>query len=469
MLDGLRNKVSAALQKTRDTVVEPEAPALVQKVKDAARDAFTEGAKQLAKTEQAKPIVEAFDLKKNITSLAPGDKYKLGYGAQASAEGAKGYQKGSIEVAASTDAAGKKVYTVTVDGEAGAGVYAEGGAKLGLRAGGDASATLGAGSKTELKFDNAADAQKAVEILIKQQAAGASGVLASTDDSKFLIDHISAIEVKGNVAGELAGALGVPLPGKLQADGVFGKTGAKVEQSVRIELPVKDASGKVTQPAQIAVKTTGSAEASGGAGLRLGGQHDKANGKPDQMQSYASSGMVGSGKVTGSVELETRFTLPATIDTAKLLADPKGEVSRHSSEISRSQMDKVTYTGDAVGGYVGGKAKGVETSITFQVPHEKFVSSGIGQKLLDGDQEAALKLLDANSSVTVQRREFTQHGFSLEPGVSVAGFGVGGSLEATRKQYSVDAGSAPRTKKASELLRDFELSRTHPLPVIRPG
>ena len=187
-------------------------------------------------------VASAVDYGQNIDKLGPDDKYKLALGGSASVEGIKGYGKGSIEVTKIT--AGK--YVVSADGELGGGVYGEVGGKIGASLNAEASATLGVGGKIEMTFDSAEEAKKATQILLKQAASTAVsvegnqvlpgvGMLAgqalapSGDEMNFLADHTSAVELRGNVAAEVGGCVGLK-----DVAGLFGSAGVKDELAVRM-------------------------------------------------------------------------------------------------------------------------------------------------------------------------------------------------------------------------------------------
>ena len=375
--------------------------------------------------EYVQGVADAVDYKTNIDKLGEGDKYKLGVGASGSVEGIKIYGKGSIEVEKKDGG-----YVVSVDGELGGGIYGEVGGKLGAKVNAEGSATLGLGGKVEMKFATAEDAKKATEILLKQAAASAAqsqnGVLAipgqiaaaaikpSAEELKFLSSNVSAIEVRGNVAGELAGTLGI----KDVAGANLGLK-AKEEVAARIEF---------TNPPTVSIKTTLSAELAGSVGLRL------TNGKEGGEAN--TGGLPGAnGKVEVKASVEQKFTLPGNFDKAALAADPAGYIKGVSQSIVKSEEDKITLEIDAQGGVLG-SGGGAKTEISFKGKAEELRNSGYLEKILKGDVNGALTALGDKVEVEAKVTPYKTLGVSLAPGISVMGFGVGVELEATRQDFA---------------------------------
>lgn len=392
-------------------------------------------------------VKDAVDYHKNIDELGPGDTYKLGMGGYGSIEGGKIYGAGSLSVSKGTD--GK--YTIATDGELGGGLYGQLGAALGGKMSADGSVTLGAGGKVEFKFDNAEDAKKAADIMMKQAAAAAGparplGVPGSDPglvkgpsqaELKFLQDHMSAVELRGNVAAQAAATLGVK-----DVAGGFAGVGVKEEMAVRVDL---------SHPPQVSVRTDISGNAAISAGLNV------TNGKQGNDNNTGSLAF-GGGKAEGKVSIEQRFTLPEG-EGAKLLADPIGTLQADAGKIQRTEQDKVTFTLDASGGAMGSGGGGL-TTVTMNTSPGEIAKSGALKTLFDkGDLPGALRQVGNATNVTATAVPYQTFGVSMSPSISVMGFGLGVSVEATRQQmartpawqYPAPGGKATASQAYDEL------------------
>lgn len=388
------------------------------------------GAKGLyeAGRDYVKGVGEAVDFKTNIDKLGEGDKYKLGVGASGSVEGIKVYGKGSIEVEKKDGG-----YVVSVDGELGGGIYGEVGGKVGAKLNAEAQATLGIGGKVEMKFKTAEDAKKATEILLKQAAASAAesqnGALAlpgqvvaaaikpTPEELKFLSSNVSAVELRGNVAAELAGAVGFKNTLGINA-------GAKVKDEVAARI-------EFTNPPTVSVKQTLSGEIAGSAGLRLTDGKKNADGRD-----VGDIGSLGAGgKIEAKASVEQKFTLPGSVDVAALQKDPVGYVKGVANQVVKSEEDKVTLEIDAQGGVLG-SGGGVKTEINFKAKAEDLKNSQYLEKLFKGDVNGALTSLGNKIEVDAKVTPYKTLGVSLAPSVSIMGFGGGVELEATRQDMA---------------------------------
>ena len=372
-------------------------------------------------------VAHAVDYGHNIDELGDNDKYTLAVGGEASVEGIKGYGKGSIEVEKNE----KGKYVVSADGELGGGVYGEIGGKIGAKLDAEASATLGVGGKIEMTFDTAEEAKKATGILLKQAASTAvsvegnqllpgAGLLAgkalapSSDEMNFLADHTSAVELGGNVAGEVAGCVGLK-----DVAGLFGSAKVKDEVAVRIEL--KDEKGEPKKP-ELVVKQTATGEAELGAGLKLGGREENG-------MAAAFAG----GKGEASVEVEQRFTLP-NVKRGDLLAHPLDTVRNAASSMVKTEKDKVTLGLD-VSGQALGSGGGLEVEASYEGNFADLQKSAVAA-LVKGDVNGALKTLDGKDSLELKFEPYATVGVACSPEISIMGFGVGMEFEATRKDYA---------------------------------
>jgi len=419
-----------------------------------------QGAKGIynAGKEYVQGVADAVDYETNIDKLGEGDKYKLGVGASGSVEGFKLYGKGSIEVEKKDGG-----FVVSVDGELGGGIYGEVGGKLGAKVNAEGSATLGVGGKVEMKFATAEDAKKATEILLKQAAASAAasqqGALAipgqlasaaiapSADELKFLAKNVSAVELRGNVAGELAGTLGVK-----DVAGLNLGLKAKGEVTARLEF---------TNPPSVIVKQALSAELAGSAGLRL------TNGKEGAESN--TGGLPGAnGKIEAKATIEQKFTLPGNIDKAALMRDPGGYVKDVADKVVKSEEDKITLELDAQGGVLG-SGGGAKTEVTFSGKAEELKNSGYLEKMMKGDLQGALTAVGDKVEVAAKVTPYKTLGVSLAPGVSLMGFGVGVELEATRQDMADQPLYEYKGKNATETARRLAQLSQQYSPYLQNG
>ncbi len=419
-----------------------------------------QGAKGIyaAGKEYVQGVADAVDYKTNIDKLGEGDKYKLGVGASGSVEGVKLYGKGSIEVEKKDGG-----FVVSVDGELGGGIYGEVGGKLGAKVNAEGSATLGVGGKVEMKFATAEDAKKATEILLKQAAASAAAsqpgamsipgqlvgaaIAPSKEELNFLTKNVSAVELRGNVAGELAGTLGVK-----DVAGVNAGLKAKGEVTARLEF---------TNPPSVTVKQTLSAELAGSAGLRL------TNGKEGAENN--TGGLPGAnGKIEAKATIEQKFTLPAGFDKAALMKDPAGYVKDVASKVVKSEEDKITLELDAQGGVLG-SGGGAKTEVTFSGKAEELRNSGYLEKMMKGDLQGALTAVGDKVEVAAKVTPYKTLGVSLAPGVSLMGFGVGVELEATRQDMADQPLYEYKGKNATETAKRLAQLSQQYSPYLQNG
>jgi hypothetical protein len=395
----------------------------------------------------AEGVAHAVDYKDNIQKLGPGDKYTIGLDGYAGVEGIRVAGKGNIEVSKGKD--GK--YTVGLDGEIAGGLYGEVGGKVaGLHASGEASAMLGVGGKLELKFDSQEEATKAAGILLKRAGTmgavsalappglgGAAAALAapSKDELKFLGDHVSAMELTGNVAAEALGTLGVK-----GVAGLMGGVEAKVSSTVRLE--VGEGAPKVV------VKQTLAAGLEAGAGLRLQGK-----GHNEENEGFLTA--VG-GKGEAEVSIERQFSLPKGVTFDQLKHEPLKTLKAVGAEMKKTEVDSVAMGYELSGGAMG-SGGGVGGEVKLSANLEELQKSGAVAKALKGDFKGALAALPESTEVEGKSERFATYGVKTGPIVSVMGFGVGLELQAQRKD--VDEGTVKSfkmpAKDAFEIMNDF--------------
>jgi len=397
-----------------------------------------------AATGYVNKVRAAVDYGKNIDQLGAGDSYRLGVGASGSIEGVKGYGQGSISVSKGSD--GK--YTVAADGELGGGVYAQIGASAGGSATASAAATLGVGGRVELKFDNAEDAKKATGILLKQAAAsglegvaGPAGALAgaavapNAADEKFISDHASAVELRGNVAAQVSAALGLK-----NVVGLAGFAKVKGEDTVRLEL---------SKPPKVVLRQELSGQVSGSAGIKLG--------KPSTDGARKKQATGAEGSVLGSARVQQTYTLPEQLDLGKLKSDPVGTLTKVAGAVAKTEQDSVSFTLDASGGALGHRG-GVVATASYTGDAGALASSGALQKLFSGDLKGALTAATSNANITLAVTPYENVGVKYMPAASVMGFGLGGSFDALRKDvrrpplYEYSGGDPAANQRAIDQL-----------------
>ncbi|WP_426751147.1 hypothetical protein [Myxococcus sp. Y35] len=179
---------------------------------------------------------------------------------------------GEVEVEKTAD--GKYQLSAEVTGDVGVGLVG--------------SASVSAGGRVEMTFDTPEEAAKAAVILGKGPAALASG----GEDHKFMLDHLSAMEV--NVGAEAEAGLGAK----------FGAANAELSASIgaTTSYRVEFEKGKPTHLVRsIEIEGSGAASIAGGlkgkAGINVGGE------------------------VTGSVSMESSIPLDASkVDAKDMLA-----------------------------------------------------------------------------------------------------------------------------------------------------
>jgi len=410
-------------------------------------------------------VAHATDYRHNIEALGNGDKYRLALGGNASVEGIKAYGKGAVEV--QRNEAGK--YVVSVDGEVGAGVYGEVGGKLGAKLNAEAAATLGVGGKMEMTFDSAEEASRATEIILKQAAASAStaeannvvpvvgGMVAGAiseralgptpADMQFLANHTSAVELKGNVAADVAGCAGLK-----DVAGLFGSAGVKDEVGVRLEF--RNAEGEQLPHPQLVVRQTVTGEANIGAGLKLSdGKGEEASG--------VKAAFVG-GKGEAKLQVEQRFDLPG-VSGADLLSHPLATVQAAAASMVKSEQDKITLGLD-LSGQGFGNGGGVEATATYSGNFNDIRSTAI-DALRRGDLGGAVRSVNAGEA-ELKVEPYSTIGVAFSPGVSLMGFGVGASFEATRKDVSEEHSFSAKGTPG-ELLKEFNAALQPYMPYTR--
>ncbi|WP_426748800.1 YdeI/OmpD-associated family protein [Myxococcus faecalis] len=293
---------------------------------------------------------------------------------------------GEVEVEKTAD--GKYQLSAEVTGDVGVGLVG--------------SASVSAGGRVEMKFDTPEEAAKAAVILGKGPAALASG----GEDHKFMLDHLSAMEV--NIGAEAEAGLG----------GKFGPASAELSASIgaTTSYRVEFDKGKPTNLVRsIEIEGSGAASIAGGlkgkAGINIGGE------------------------VTGSVSMETSIPLDASkVDAKDMLAfiaspataafagpaetslsiegsvDAGPEGRFFTAEVSGLSGEEVqTITKNLVNGNFDNAFEGVKVDAQFTTGSFKDRELGVGAKLGVVDFE-----------VNARHRDVTAEGGSGNGGTTVS-------------------------------------------------
>jgi hypothetical protein len=352
---------------------------------------------------------ENLDSDKQIDKLGKGDKYTLSLGGDLSVEGVKASAKGTIEVSVNND--GK--YVVTADAELGAGLYGQLGASVVANASVDAEAMLGVGGKVEMKFDSPEEAKRATDTLVRLSSpavATLKGGAPSKEDMNLLTGNLSAIELKGNGAVELSGKLGVGVQNAANL-GLSAKGELKSELSLRIEF------GKDKKPS-VSIKQ------------EISGQFDAG------AQAVAGNvkGVALQGTIKGSVQIETKLSVPDDLDTAALLKDPMGTLP----QTELKAVETISTVTAQAEGQIGTRKDGIEGKLVIKNSGAKMLESGAMADALRGDYAKALEEAAGAEQVEVSVTQYDKHGVSAS--AQLKAFGFGGTLDiASRRTDKADS------------------------------
>ena len=400
---------------------------LPEDLKDVAVDALEEIPELATKAigevkEKVNEIVDAADYKEQIDNLGKGDSTRIGIGGHAGIGRGRSIEgEGALEIKRNKD----DTYTVSGDVKLAA--------KLGipLPGGGSADASAGAGARAEFTFKNKEQAKEGAEALVRTAAVGAVassnpvfgkvaafgldklGLGPSDSQSNLLKDNLSAVELRGTAAAEIAGKAGIP-GGELE-----GQLKGEAQAAARIEL-------KDGKPPELIVSQSVTGTASAGAkGTAI---------LPD----------VG-GKVTGTAKYESRYTLPSDFDPLDL-----GGYDDALKQTAQSREDKLSFTYGAEG-KVNGKIKGAEASLSFSGKPAEVLQSGALGDLVQGNPDKALSKLGKN--VTVEASANTYEAKELQQGINAQVAGI--QFSSNQKDYSDN----PATYKGSGTEAADQLSR----------
>lgn len=336
---------------------------------------------------------------KNINKLGVGDSYKLGEKVSAGL-GLDVTGEGQLEVKHTA----KDSYVVS----------GEISADVGLKLGGGGMAGLG--GKTEFKFDNAEDAKKATLVLAGAGAAASTAVTAPElalalvphpGEISFLKDHISAIELKGNVSADVDSKF----------DLGFAEGGAAASAGLSSSYRVEFEGGK---PVALSRAT----ELSGTGTAQTAFNFINKNMSRQGMDSITGAINQG-GEAKGTVTVETRIPLDAAKipDVALFLASPTSAAFSGAAETS-VKGSLVVDQGD----------KGVQGDVEISKLSGHEARQIVGD-LVQGKVNDAFRGVKVDFSASASR--FEDRGFNPSLDLKVGGFGI--ELDGYSEQRDVTA------------------------------
>ncbi|MGV3619702.1 MAG: hypothetical protein ACO1OB_02735, partial [Archangium sp.] len=374
-------------------------------------------------------LYEATKLSEQIESLQPGDSVSFsgtvgGSGVNISAEAT-----GEITVSRNDDG----TYSVHADGTVGVGAESTGGAGAGYTVEGQVQAGIAA----DFELGSSADAATAVRSLLGNAGALQGLLEGSTDaltpDFELLKDSVTAVEVHGGAALDLAASLGVDLGPELE--GQFSASNTATARIVLRPEPAFEASVEV--------------EVSGGAS--------------------ATSGLAGVNAGAGaSVNITQSFPIEGiALNPIRYLADPIGAARELRDHVINEGTTTVTVgTSRSGGASVGSGAAGVSGDATLAAEISFSAPTGVLTEtisaLVRGNFSEAHRALSASDEVTVNVST------SAEATTTVGGTYAGGDgsnsyelgLEATRTAVSEqEVYSGTYAETSDRVLAAFETVR----------
>lgn len=370
------------------------------------------------------------DIAKQVPTLQDGEKLNVTLGNSGELGPIRASSKGQLEVSREKDDAGNPVYKVTVDLESLSGVGKD------LMKSVKGGASLGGGGKVELSYSNPKDAQRAVELMQRTatvaepnspvQMGGMRSAATGPELeelAKTVRENVSAVELRGTGASELAASYGVgPINGE-----VGGK--AQVSPAVRLEF-TKDEAGK---PAiDVVFKNTSQLEGGAGLGLQVKGKTGRKleDGTPEEAGGGLKPGA--NAKVTGKLEEEYRVRLPSDTSKEQLLQDPKGTLLAMPEKVRDSVKVKLTVSSESqVGAFGNGKGQTREVSVSGNL--KDMVKDGSLIRLKAGDYEGGLRSGGDKLKVQEKSVDWKQTGIAFAPGINIGVAGGGFEFESTRR------------------------------------
>ncbi|WP_164000513.1 hypothetical protein [Pyxidicoccus caerfyrddinensis] len=427
--------------------------------------------------EMAKAVATAVEYRSAIDKLGPNDKFTLGAGAKGAFAFGELGAKGKVEVTRERDwvplaqnkgpdgkpfppdmvregpngtleLKNKKPYVIAVDGEISAGVMGQLGAKGGADANGESAgaggglsgrAGLSAGGKVELRFESAAEAKRAMDIIGASAVSGALSANiatggpataalaqpiidkvfgASAKDLPSLGKDVSAVEVRLGAYGELSGSL------KGALDGVSASAKADLKGTVRVEM----SDGK---PTWLATRIDAGGEV--GASGSLGKKPPK-NAETGKAEDGTSVTTPFGGKTRFEGSLEFRRSLADGFNWKDLAG-----VTAAGSLITEDTRAKLTLANETEGS-AAGNAGGVRSELELHGEPNTVLTSGALGKAFEGDLDGAMDSIERvqkDAGILVTGRVLPYSTVGVKGGIEAKGGGVGLGLdfEAGRRDY----------------------------------
>lgn len=367
-------------------------------------------------------LAETIGVDDRIRELnSEGDKFTLGLGGSLGAFGVQGGASAEMQVQRTKDG-----YSLTVTGEASAGVFAKLGTKSAL-GGAGAEANLAGRISLETQYKTQEEAIAAAKTIsgigCATVVAGPAGTLltglTAGDEIKNIQDHVT----KTTVELELSGSAGA---GFAQSTGVGFGGGGSVEAAAKVGVEFVPG-----QPPTLRVGQSLQAQGD----IRLGAPVDLGDGN-DMHLSPANLG------AKGTVALETRMQLP-NVDVGRLLSDPVGTVKALGQDVKDTAVTHAEVDVDLKGniGLVNGtSSQGVGGGVNVQLAVDAPTRDVVGAlgSVLSGDMRGGLARLSDSAQVEAQVNTFKTDGFRIDEEINAGVFKVGVKAEySTRDETDV--------------------------------
>lgn len=393
-------------------------------------------------------VVEKVDFNKQIDHLRDGDRYTISVGGDLHTTkervlGAKGEADGFIEIQRLGDR-----YVVAVDGQLAASIHPTGGIRKGLTAQAELEARIGAGVKLEMTFENTEQAKRATRSLLQLSMMAGAGVATgvgggllggaiamplgallspSEEDIQRMREKISALEVRGLVAGQLGTNLGLGIS-SIDLAGLVGEVDAGTELALRIEVPENE------RPAVLLRQTL---QLGAGPHLKAGISMTESSGSGNEMidpdfatptNSVGPGGIdltagIGAG-LQGHVSVETGVQLPTSIPAHQLIREPVTTIKELVGDVLEVIPARLIGVIRA-GGLLFTKKSGLEANFLIEGELVSLVRSGIIKKLREREYRLALQSLGEQLHLRGTVRPYQLSGHSLHPTFKMGGVGVG--------------------------------------------
>ncbi len=407
-----------ALGQIRDGVADTLDQVVPESVQNAARDVgqrFAEVHNQVGDALRD-TLGGATGVDRQIAGLnSPGDTFRMGLGGQAAA-GVQVGGRAEMEVARTDEG-----YTVTVSGEASAGVFGRLGVRTGVLDAGVSGEINATGRvSVEATYATRAEAQAAARTIAGMTMGGALGpagtlLTGSTagDEMRDFQEHVTATRVRREISGEVAAELGV----QVGHAGLGGSAGVEAQMSMEIEMrpgqdPTMIIGSSITGRANISLGT-GELDLPGGGELDLA----EAGGE-------------------GTLRVESRIPLEG-ISPAAAVADPSAVLAANPSLMRGAQhtigADVVVQGGGMVLtpglGAPGAQHRGgaLNASIAATVSQQDLQRATA--RIFDGDLRGALRGLSEGSQIDVNLEAVDRRGQDIDVDIQGAVFRFGVEAE----------------------------------------